>query len=228
MESQTPEKSLQATSGRALFFGAPAFAEQAMSAALNDLSGPNRLWQQISWWMAKKPVLRDLPDYQPPLYAGALSSEAAKKGDLLLPTLVVICSSCPSPVSEDDGMDFIKGYAVGCEIVRPAPKSMKGAQHLWQGSAADRNLMIGELSSIDDIEDPYCRDISVAANGKTITAGNTDNLTWSVASLVAAASNITPIEEGFALSCGIATDRTITYDGAPITIQIDGIGPLTV
>ena len=213
---------------KGLFFGAPAFAATAMKADLAQLGTFHGLWPRFSWWLTGKAVLRDLPDYQPAIYAGTLNVQDSVDDAILLPTLVVICEACPTPINADDGMDFIKGYAVGCEVLKSAPEGAKRARRLWQCDISRRGILFGDAASVEEIEDPYCRDISVYSDEVLIASGNTDDLTWSVADLVARASQMHPLPEGFVISCGIAVNHAVLHNGQPLTIKIDGLPGLTI
>lgn len=213
-----------------LFATAPAFADAAMHARFAESGGLSGLWQQFSWWMSGKSVLRDLPDFTPAIMFGHTGSTILPDGAQLRPTLLIRCGPCPTPVSADDGMDYITAYAAGCEVIAPAPSKIAP---LWQHDAARLGVMVGSWASADEIEDPYCRPIQVLSGNNEIGTGNTDDLTWSVADLVAAASQIMPLPDGFIISCGMAVR---SKNGKPIiwpavqsiTIEVEGLGPLSL
>ncbi len=128
-------------------------------------------------------------------------------------------------------MDFIRGYAAGCEVITPSPMPHKATKPLWAQNTNNRSLLVGEMSSIEEIEDPYCRSISVTSGGELKASGNTDDLTWSVADLVAAASTLMPLKQGQIISCGMSVKA---QSGQPLSgptasdycVEIEGLSPL--
>jgi len=171
--------------------------------------------------------MRDLPDYRPAIAFGTTRPlNHTPDNAMIAPTLVIECASCPTPVDADDGMDFIKGYAVGAEVLLPSPHPTTSAHPLWENDTHNRRLIIGAAADIDEIEDPYCREISVYSDDKLITGGNTDNLTWSVADLVSAVSQLMPINDGMLISCGIATNPIKRADCPNLRIEIKGLSSL--
>ncbi|MEN8721611.1 MAG: fumarylacetoacetate hydrolase family protein [Alphaproteobacteria bacterium] len=229
MESQSQH--YKATQTWPLYLTFPAFADASMAMQLRHQAGLGALWGRFSWWMSGRKVLRDLPDMTPPMGVGTMQPPVISPDCLILPTLLIYCTDSPPNIDPDDGMDFIKGYAAGCEIITPPAIPHQAARPLWAADVSHRALVVGEMTSIDDIEDPYCRDISVTS-GNTLTAsGNTDNLTWSVADLVAAASEVSPLHDGQIISCGMAVksqnSRPLSGPAADtMCLTIDGLPSL--
>jgi 2,4-diketo-3-deoxy-L-fuconate hydrolase len=147
--------------------------------------------------------------------------------------LVVVIGTGGHDIAPEDAWDHVAGVTIGQDISdRPAQFAAQ-PPHFDLGKSYDTFGPIGPiLVSVDALADRNALHIVTEVNGETRQDGNTADLIFDVATLVAFLSSITTLVTGDIIftgtpeGVGMATG-TYLADGDVITTTIDGIGAMT-
>lgn len=155
--------------------------------------------------------------------------------------LVVVLGRGGKDIAESDALDFVAGYAVGNDV---SARSVDYGYERGKDDAAVRffDWLAGKwadgfapygpyLVSADDVADPQDLPISLEVNGVTRQDGNTKDMIFTVAELVAFASRLMTLEPGDILMTGTpagvgAASGDFLTSGDEMTARIEGLGEL--
>lgn len=151
--------------------------------------------------------------------------------------LAVVIGKPGRNIEEDDAMDHVFGYTVYNDVTARGLLARELSSPLHAGPAKGKDFdgshIFGPvIVTADEMEDPYCRKITVRVNGEVRGEGDTDGLTHSVAELIAYASQGETLQPGEVLGTGACEWGTgfeagrFPRAGDVIEIEIDGIGVL--
>lgn len=123
----------------------------------------------------------------------------------------------------------VAGYAVGLDMTaRDVQAKAKKAGHPWSvAKGYDTFAPIGEFVSPDGF-DPGNAEISLTINGVEVQSGNTDDMVFDVATLLAYCSTIFTLEPGDLLYTGTPEGVGPVQAGDRLRAEVKGLPPLEV
>ena len=158
--------------------------------------------------------------------------------------LVVVIGRTASGVSVGDALNYVAGYAVGNDISArsvdygyPREVGTPGASAVWffdwlVGKSFDGFAPFGPfLVTADDVADPQDLAVTLDVNGRRRQDGNTSQMIFTVAELVAFASRVTTLEPGDLIftgtpsGVGAATGEYLSI-GDVMEVRIGDLGVL--
>lgn len=155
--------------------------------------------------------------------------------------LAVVIGKDARFVEASEGLDYVAGYTVTIDVsersleVPDSRESQSGDEWFdWlNGKWFDTFAPCGPVLTLkDEIPDPQSLAISLNVNGVTRQDGHTGQMTYTVAELVAWASNLVTLEPGDIIATGTlagvgATTGEFLNDGDKVDGQIENIGILS-
>lgn len=126
--------------------------------------------------------------------------------------LVAVIGTGGRNISQDEALNHVAAYAVGLDMTaRDIQCAAKERRHPWSvAKGFDTFAPLGPLTPADQVGDPQTLTVEVAVNGETRQKGETRDMIFPVAELVAFTSSIFTLEPG-----------DLIYTGTP-----DGVGPV--
>src|SRR5205807_9632576 len=108
--------------------------------------------------------------------------------------LGVVIGRRASGVSEDDALDFVRGYVVANDV---SARDLQFSDGQWvRGKSLDTFLPVGELVPASAVPDPQALGIRAVLNGETMQDSNTANMVFGVAEIVSVVSQGITLEPG--------------------------------
>ncbi len=159
--------------------------------------------------------------------SGAVSCEYDWEAELA----VVIGERCKD-VEQERALDVVFGYTCLCDVT--ARDLQRAHQQWFKGKSLDETCPIGPwIVEAADIPDPQALDIALTINGVTKQSSNTQQMIFSVASIIAHLSRGMTLEPGDVIATGtpdgVGMARTppeFLQDGDRIEVEIQQIGVL--
>lgn len=148
--------------------------------------------------------------------------------------LAVVIGKRAKEVSEENALDYVMGYTIANDV--SARDLQHGTDSQWtRGKSLDTFCPLGPvIVTKDEIENPQSLTIKTTVSGEVMQNGNTSDMIFSVAKLIAYCSANFTLEAGDILltgtPAGVGRGRTpprYLGDGDTVSISIDGIGELT-
>jgi 2-keto-4-pentenoate hydratase/2-oxohepta-3-ene-1,7-dioic acid hydratase in catechol pathway len=147
--------------------------------------------------------------------------------------LAVVIGKRVRRISEDDALDAVQGYLCSNDV---SARNLQFGDKQWtRGKGFDTFCPIGpgDVVPVSELGDGSGLRVVQRLNGEVLQDGNTDDLIFSVRTLVAFASNVFTLEPGDLIltgtpdGVGVFRDPKITMaDGDVVEVEIDGIGTL--
>lgn len=156
------------------------------------------------------------------------------KVDYEVELAVVIGKPCRN-VAVQDALQYVAGYTVGNDVsARDWQKEWGGGQ-ICRGKTFDTFCPLGPcLVTADQIPDPHKLKLRTLLNGEVMQDGNTADLIFDVAVLIAFLSGSTTLQPGTVILTGTPegvgmarTPPVYLQPGDLVTVEIEGIGELT-
>jgi fumarylpyruvate hydrolase len=131
-------------------------------------------------------------------------------------------------VAIEDALSLVYGYAVGVDLTRrDLQAAAKKAGRPWTTSKAfDRSAPISPIRPASATGHPAAAEISLAVNGDVRQLGNTADMTWSVAEIIAELSRFFELMPGDLIFTGTPPGVGPLRPGDHVACHITGIGPL--
>lgn len=158
----------------------------------------------------------------------SLTNEVDYEGEL-----AVVIGKRAKDVSEEQALDYVVGYTIANDV--SARDLQHGTDSQWtRGKSLDTFCPVGPvIVTKDEIENPQSLSIKTSINGEVMQDGNTRDMIFSVAQLVAYCSASFTLEAGDILltgtPAGVGRGRTpprYLGTGDTVSITIEGIGEL--
>ena len=139
--------------------------------------------------------------------------------------LTVVIGKMARRVSETDALDYVLGYTCANDVTQRAiqrAEMANGAMLISKGF--DSFCPLGPV--VDTNVDPSNLDLSTRVNGITKQTGNTSDLLFSVAKLIAYASNAMTLLPGDVILTGTPSGVGPIISGDIVEVEIEDIGIL--
>jgi 2-keto-4-pentenoate hydratase/2-oxohepta-3-ene-1,7-dioic acid hydratase in catechol pathway len=148
--------------------------------------------------------------------------------------LGVIIGKPAKNVSEDQALDYVKGYTVCNDVSARIWQQNAGGGQWVKGKSFDTFCPMGpEMVTADEIPDPDNLDITLKLNGETMQQGNTSDMVFSVKKLIACLSEDTTLLPDTIILTGTPSGVGFTRNppiflkpGDRMSLTIDQIGTL--
>lgn len=149
--------------------------------------------------------------------------------------LAVVIGRKAHNVSVGQALDYVLGYTCANDVSARKWQRHAGGKQWIRGKGFDTFCPLGsELVTADEISDPQALGIKCVLNGKTMQDGNTSDMIFSVAELIAYLSEDTTLLPGTVILTG--TPPGVGYahkppvflsDGDNVKVIIDSVGELS-
>jgi fumarylpyruvate hydrolase len=142
--------------------------------------------------------------------------------------LVVALGRGGRNVAPAEALSLIYGYAVGVDLTRRDLQAVaKKAGRPWTASKGfDHSAPISALQPVDRCGHPASAAISLAVNGELRQNGNTSDMTWSVAEIIAELSRYFELAAGDLIFTGTPPGVGALLPGDRVACRIEGIASL--
>lgn len=176
----------------------------------------------------------DVPD-RPLLFLKGPNALAGHEDTVTLPTgkervdheaelAVIIGEQCRN-VPEENAMDVVAGFTCGIDISNRDDQQKE--QNWVRGKAFDNSAPLGPTrTTVDEVPDDAT--IQLQVNGETRQNASIEAMFYSVPSLIAEITELITLEPGDIIMTGTPEGVAPLQDGDTVTVEIDGIPPLTV
>lgn len=149
--------------------------------------------------------------------------------------LVIVIGKPVKNVSEEDALDYVLGYTIANDVSARTWQKKRGGGQFCRGKSFDHFCPLGPaLVTADEIPDPQALHIQTTLNGEVMQSSGTDDMIFSVASLISHLSDGmtllhgTVILTGTPSGVGFARDpQVFLKPGDTVNITIDPIGTLS-
>jgi 2-keto-4-pentenoate hydratase/2-oxohepta-3-ene-1,7-dioic acid hydratase in catechol pathway len=146
--------------------------------------------------------------------------------------LGVVIGRQASRVSQDDALDFVRGYVVANDV---SARDLQFADGQWtRGKSPDTFCPVGPLVPRSEVPDPHALRIRAIVSGETLQDSTTANLIFGIDEIISYASRTSTLEAGDLILTGTPAGVGVFRDpkrllrpGDTVTIQIDGVGEIT-
>lgn len=146
--------------------------------------------------------------------------------------LAVVIGSTARNVSIDEALDHVAGYACFNDV---SARDVQMGDGQWtRGKSFDTFGPLGPMVDASTIPDPQQLGITCAVNGEIVQDGNTSDMVFSVAEIIAYFSQDTTLEPGDVIATGTPagiglakTPPRFLTAGDVVTVQIEHVGSIT-
>ncbi|MCG6861083.1 MAG: fumarylacetoacetate hydrolase family protein [Chromatiaceae bacterium] len=148
--------------------------------------------------------------------------------------LAVVIGRAAKDVSEAQALDYVLGYTCSNDVSARRWQKHGGARQWVRGKSFDAFCPLGPvLVTADEIPDPQNLEVRCVLNGETMQSGNTSDMIFSVAQLIAHLSRDTTLLPGTLILTGTPPGvgfarkpPVFLADGDIVRVEIEGIGVL--
>jgi 2-keto-4-pentenoate hydratase/2-oxohepta-3-ene-1,7-dioic acid hydratase in catechol pathway len=147
--------------------------------------------------------------------------------------LGVVIGTTAKRVSERDALDHVAGYICVNDV---SARDLQFADGQWtRGKSPDTFCPVGpRLVPREEIGDPQSLAIRCIVNGEALQDSSTAQMIFSVAEIIAYASQVITLEEGDLIATGTPAGvgvfrdpKVLLKDGDEVSVEIEGLGTLT-
>jgi 2-keto-4-pentenoate hydratase/2-oxohepta-3-ene-1,7-dioic acid hydratase in catechol pathway len=147
--------------------------------------------------------------------------------------LGVVIGTTAKRVSERDALDHVAGYICVNDV---SARDLQFADGQWtRGKSPDTFCPVGpRLVPREEIGDPQSLAIRCIVNGEALQDSSTAQMIFSVAEIIAYASQVITLEEGDLIATGTPAGvgvfrdpKVLLQDGDEVAVEIEGLGTLT-
>ena len=144
--------------------------------------------------------------------------------------LVAVIGTGGKHLSEADALGHVAGYALGLDLTaRDIQRKAKDAGKPWSvAKGFDTFAPLGPVVAADQVGDVQRLDLQLQVNGEVRQSGNTGQMLFPVARLVALLSDIFTLEPGDLIYTGTPEGVGPVRDGDRLEATGTGLAPLTV
>ncbi|MDO4281095.1 MAG: fumarylacetoacetate hydrolase family protein [Peptococcaceae bacterium] len=137
--------------------------------------------------------------------------------------VAIIGKTCRS-VSAADALNYVLGYTIGNDV---SNRTQQRADKQWLRAKSHPTYKpLGPIIATD-IPDPQQLHVTTTVNGELRQQGNTSQMIFPVASLIAHISSFTTLQPGDVIYTGTPAGVGPLHAGDTVSITIEGIGTLT-
>ena len=148
--------------------------------------------------------------------------------------LAVVIGRAAKDVAVEQALDCVLGYTCSNDISARRWQKHGGAGQWVRGKSFDAFCPLGPvLVTADEIPDPQALDVRCVLNGETMQAGNTSDMIFTVAELIAHLSQDTTLLPGTLILTGTPPGvgfarkpPVFLADGDRVSVEIESIGVL--
>lgn len=148
--------------------------------------------------------------------------------------LAVVIGHAAKDVPASQALDHVLGYTCANDVSARRWQKHGGARQWVRGKSFDSFCPLGPvLVTADEIPDPQVLDVRCLLNGETMQSGNTSDMIFTVAELIAHLSRDTTLLPGSLIltgtppGVGVARKPPVYLaDGDLVRVEIEGIGAL--
>jgi 2-keto-4-pentenoate hydratase/2-oxohepta-3-ene-1,7-dioic acid hydratase in catechol pathway len=149
--------------------------------------------------------------------------------------LAVVISRAAKDVSTDEALSYVLGYTAANDVSARRWQGRRGSGQWVRGKSFDTFCPLGpELVTADDISDPQKLRLTCELNGQVMQDGNTGDMIFSVAELIAFLSTGTTLLPGTVILTGTPSGVGFTrkppvylMPGDTVKVSLEGIGILS-
>ncbi len=147
--------------------------------------------------------------------------------------LGVVIGSTAKRVSESAALDHVEGYICLNDV---SARDLQFADGQWtRGKSPDTFCPVGpRLVPREEIADPQALAIRCIVNGAALQDSSTAQMIFSVAEIIAYASQVITLEPGDLIATGTPAGvgvfrdpKVLLQDGDEVSVEIEGLGTLT-
>jgi 2-keto-4-pentenoate hydratase/2-oxohepta-3-ene-1,7-dioic acid hydratase in catechol pathway len=147
--------------------------------------------------------------------------------------LGVVIGTAARRVSERDALDHVEGYICLNDI---SARDLQFADGQWtRGKSPDTFCPVGpRLVPREEIDDPQALAVRCIVNGEALQDSSTEQMIFSVAEIIAYASQVITLEPGDLIATGTPAGvgvfrdpKVLLQDGDEVSVEIEGLGTLT-
>jgi 2-keto-4-pentenoate hydratase/2-oxohepta-3-ene-1,7-dioic acid hydratase in catechol pathway len=147
--------------------------------------------------------------------------------------LGVVIGTAARRVSERDALDHVEGYICLNDV---SARDLQFADGQWtRGKSPDTFCPVGpRLVPREEIDDPQVLAIRCIVNGEALQDSSTAQMIFSVAEIIAYASQVITLEPGDLIATGTPAGvgvfrdpKVLLQDGDEVAVEIEGVGTLT-
>jgi len=147
--------------------------------------------------------------------------------------LGVVIGASARRVSERDALDHVEGYICLNDV---SARDLQFADGQWtRGKSPDTFCPVGpRLVPREAIDDPQALAIRCLVNGEALQDSSTAQMIFSVAEIIAYASQVITLEPGDLIATGTPAGvgvfrdpKVLLKDGDEVSVEIEGVGTLT-
>ncbi len=147
----------------------------------------------------------------------SLSQEVHHEGEL-----VVVIGRRVRNAKPDNALGYVLGYTCGNDVTA---RDLQRKENQWvRAKGFDTFCVLGPWIETD--LDPGRLSVVTRVNGEVRQNGNTAQMAWGVAELVATASSVMTLEPGDVIMTGTPAGVGPIYPGDTVEVEIEGIGVL--
>jgi 2-keto-4-pentenoate hydratase/2-oxohepta-3-ene-1,7-dioic acid hydratase in catechol pathway len=147
--------------------------------------------------------------------------------------LGVVIGRAARRVSERDALDHVAGYICVNDV---SARDMQFADGQWtRGKSPDTFCPVGpRLVPREEIDDPQALAIRCLVNGEALQDSSTAQMIFSVAEIIAYASQVITLEPGDLIATGTPAGvgifrdpKVLLQSGDEVSVEVEGLGTLT-
>jgi 2-keto-4-pentenoate hydratase/2-oxohepta-3-ene-1,7-dioic acid hydratase in catechol pathway len=142
----------------------------------------------------------------------------------------VVIGKRASQISKENALRFIEGYVIGLDITARDIQSI-AKKNGWPWSIAkgfDTFTPISDVVSCDDVSDPNDLEFTLQVNNRLRQKGKTNQLIWTVETLISYISTIMTLEPGDLILTGTPEGVSEIKRGDQIKAELTGFATLSV
>ena len=149
--------------------------------------------------------------------------------------LAVVIGRSAKDVSTDEALDYVLGYTAANDVSARRWQGRRGSGQWVRGKSFDTFCPLGpELVGTDEISDPQNLRLTCELNGRVMQDGNTGDMIFPVAELIAFLSTGTTLMPGTVILTGTPSGVGFTrkppvylMPGDAVKITLEGVGTLS-
>ncbi len=147
--------------------------------------------------------------------------------------LGVVIGTAARRVSERDALDHVEGYICVNDV---SARDLQFADGQWtRGKSPDTFCPVGpRLVPREEIDDPQALAIRCLVNGEALQDSSTAQMIFSVAEIIAYASQVITLEPGDLIATGTPAGvgifrdpKVLLQSGDEVSVEVEGLGTLT-
>ena len=142
--------------------------------------------------------------------------------------LAVVIGKNGRDIPASKAMEFVKGYSVALDMTaRDWQDEAKKKGLPWDAAKGfDTSCALGEFVDASQVKDPHNLNISLKIDGVTKQDGNTKDMIFKIADLIAHVSSIITLEAGDIILTGTPSGVGPVRSGETMIAEIEGVGSI--